>query len=102
MKCKLCVRKVSSVLQSVDGESDVHVFLEDAFTTVQFTSDADARDALPSVITEQSKIHTAFFVDSPPAAKHSVPEQLCIRVDGMTCQSCVRKVRCVLHAVDGV
>ncbi|KAI0566886.1 haloacid dehalogenase-like hydrolase [Gracilaria domingensis] len=87
LTCINCVRKVQNVLLEC-GARDVSVQLDSGLATGVFNDDPNL---LVSAVEAAGK--PATLISAPPAA----PKLLRLRVDGMTCMGCVRKISSVLE-----
>ncbi|KAK1865093.1 hypothetical protein I4F81_007628 [Pyropia yezoensis] len=98
MTCGGCVRKITGALEAAPGVASAVVSLEEASAVVTLDAPGAASpDALVAVVAGAGKA-ASVWTDAPPPA----PTALKLRVDGMTCQGCVRKITGVLEAMSGV
>lgn len=95
MSCMGCVGRVKDTIESTPGVIDASVSLETGLADVRLSPDA-ALDAcqLAQIVTEQTGKNASSVQDEQ--------ESLYLRVAGMTCMSCVRRVKGALEGIAGV
>lgn len=89
MTCQGCVGRVRDALKSVSGAVDVFVDLESKRATVVYPGPTDHLIAAVAAVGKQ-----ATLVSPIPA-----PSLVTLRVEGMTCQGCVRRVTQALESI---
>lgn len=87
MSCASCVRRVEKAISAVPGVSSANVNLATEQATVQFTGIPDTNGVLRAI-------------EKAGYEPKIVTEEL--RINGMTCASCVSRVEKALKAVPGV
>ncbi|KAJ2708410.1 Cu(2+)-transporting P-type ATPase, partial [Coemansia sp. D1744] len=103
MTCQSCVRSITSVLNDTSGVTSVSVELEAEQATVEWNPELTDVHRVVEAITG-----CGFDVDEPSERSSAGPSIVTtvmlaqVRVDGMTCQSCVRSVTAALRATAGV
>jgi len=109
MTCGGCVRKITGVLTALDGVASAVVSLEEKSATVTLDSPgAVTVNALVAAVVGAGKAASPWTgggdvaVAAAPAAPPPPPTVVKLRVDGMSCGACVRKITGVLEALDGV
>jgi Cu+-exporting ATPase len=91
MHCASCQRRVEQAIARVAGVAKVSVLLPAERADIELVPAANARESLAAA--EEAIVSAGF----------SVPDQtLDIRVEGLHCASCVRRVEQALHEVAGV
>ncbi|GAB0490088.1 hypothetical protein MMPV_001320 [Pyropia vietnamensis] len=98
MTCGGCVRKITGVLEKVPGVASAVVSLEEGSATVTLDGPgAVTTDDMVAAVVGAGKT-ASVWTDAVPCA----PTVIKLRVDGMTCGGCVRKITGVLEKVPGV
>ncbi len=92
MTCATCVRRVEKAVRTVAGVQDATVNLATNQASVSYDSTKTAPAAIAKAI-------EAAGYEVPPIASGTPLE---LRITGMTCAACVRRVEKALRAVDGV
>ncbi|MFZ5894708.1 MAG: heavy metal translocating P-type ATPase [Myxococcota bacterium] len=92
MTCATCVRRVEKAIRKVAGVRDATVNLATNRASVSYDPAATAPDAIAKAIEGPG-------YEVPPTAAPGAPVEL--RIDGMTCAACVRRVEKALRAVPG-
>lgn len=130
MSCQSCVKKVRDVLDATPGVSQIDVSLADETATFKFSGDKQDQEALASLVTEKAKKKATLiqsFSSKPvsfhlpnslSSSKSSVPvltsksetvlttsptsdlRRMALKVEGMTCMSCVNNVRKSLESLE--
>ena len=104
MTCASCVARVEKALQKVPGVESVSVNLATEKARVEIQADADIA-TLSAALTAAIGKAGYEALESPAHPPPSPPqsgEALALDVDGMTCASCVLRVKKALKAVPGV
>ena len=89
MTCATCVRRVEKAIRKVAGVRDATVNLATNRASVSYDPAATAPDAIAKAIEGAG-------YEVPPIAAPGAPVEL--RIDGMTCAACVRRVEKALRA----
>lgn len=101
MTCGSCVNRVKSALDASPFTSDVDVSLDSKLATMSF-SGSDVQTLVNIVRSEAGKLATVVSDGSHHEKQSSpsavLPRDVTLRVDGMTCNGCVNKVRLALES----
>jgi copper ion binding protein len=92
MTCGKCVKHIETKMSTAVGVMSVRVNLEEKMGEIEFDKAATTSN---NIVQNVNNIGTKFTA-------HLVAEVCRLRVDGMTCQSCVRNITNTVEAVDGV
>ncbi len=99
MTCGACVKKITDVLQAVDGVHKATVDLE-AKSAAVLLEDWVATDKLIAAVRSAGK--EAFLKDNEPSAPSTAEREVVLTVLGMSCGGCKKKITSVLLDVEGV
>ena len=105
MSCASCVGRVERAIAKVDGVESVSVNLATERATVQ-TNNANANAELSTSITQaiEKAGYQATLHQDAQQVNVSVQDDVhsVLRIDGMSCASCVGRVERALQKIDGV
>ncbi|KAK7097662.1 copper-transporting ATPase 1-like isoform X2 [Littorina saxatilis] len=96
MTCQSCVRNIEGNISHLDGVKDIHVSLENKQALVVF----DASQTSASAVAEG--ISNMGFDAKVALGGDSGEQTRVIRVEGMTCQSCVRTIEGTMGSKQGI
>jgi Cu+-exporting ATPase len=91
MTCQACVRRVEKVVSKLDGVEEANVNFATEKLVVNYESDLVEFSKIEEVIKK-----AGYDVKKEPVRKET------LKVEDMTCQSCVRRVEKVVSKLDGV
>lgn len=91
MTCMGCVRTVREAIQAVQGVEYVNVSLQEGIASVRYSGEDES--LLVGAVESVGKV---------ARLENSVPRQVTLRVEGMTCMGCVGRVKEALQSVEDV
>lgn len=102
MTCQNCVKHVTKALQSVEGVSNIKVDLDSASATL--TADFSLADKIKAAVEEEDYPVTQVIdlCNAQENINNSKEEtKMVLKIEGMSCQNCVKHVTKALSAVAG-
>ncbi|KAL8622158.1 hypothetical protein ACOMHN_052960 [Nucella lapillus] len=104
MTCNSCVHSVESNIGQKPGIHSIKVSLADSNGVVTFDPSLTTPAQIAEMIGNMGYNSAVLQQDLPPGAvpATSVYQKCSIRIEGMTCKSCVKKIETALSAVPGI